>query len=77
MKMGRFAAAFAAALLLSSTGFAAAPKIVTASERIASGTPGIELYLREKHPAGMTHFAPDRILLFVHGATYPDRKSVV
>jgi pimeloyl-ACP methyl ester carboxylesterase len=75
MKMGRFAVAFAAALMLSSTGFAASPKIVSASEHIPSGTPGIELYVREKHPAGIMHFAPDRILLFVHGATYPAETS--
>jgi pimeloyl-ACP methyl ester carboxylesterase len=33
--------------------------------------PGIELYVRNRHPAGVTRFAPERILLFVHGATYP------
>ena len=33
--------------------------------------PGIELYLRNKHPSGAKDFAPGRILLFVHGATYP------
>jgi pimeloyl-ACP methyl ester carboxylesterase len=38
---------------------------------IPSVDPGIELFIRNKHPAGVTSFASDRILLFVHGATYP------
>jgi pimeloyl-ACP methyl ester carboxylesterase len=33
--------------------------------------PGIQLYVRNKHPQGVQKFAPERILLFVHGATYP------
>ena len=33
--------------------------------------PGIELYVRNKHPQGVKKFGPERILLFVHGATYP------
>lgn len=32
---------------------------------------GIQLYVRNKHPDGMTKFSADRIVLFVHGATYP------
>ena len=32
---------------------------------------GIELYLRNKHPQGMSKFSADRVVLFVHGATYP------
>jgi pimeloyl-ACP methyl ester carboxylesterase len=45
--------------------------LVTDSRTIASDTPGIELYLRNKRPADMQSFPPERILLFVHGATYP------
>lgn len=33
--------------------------------------PGIRLYVRNKHPQGKKTFAPEKILLFVHGATYP------
>lgn len=33
--------------------------------------PGIELYARNKRPADMHMFAPERTVLFVHGATYP------
>jgi pimeloyl-ACP methyl ester carboxylesterase len=38
---------------------------------IPSGDPGIELYVRNKHLPGERKFAGDRILLYVHGATYP------
>ena len=47
------------------------PKLVTESTRIPSADAGIQLYLREKRPADLTHFRSDRILLYVHGASYP------
>lgn len=47
------------------------PALDTESYRIPSADPGIELYIRNKRPAGVSSFASDRILLFVHGATYP------
>ena len=46
-------------------------KLETRGSSIPSVDPGIELYMRNKHPAGMTTFSADRTLLFVHGATYP------
>lgn len=49
----------------------AASEIETKSFTIPSGEPGIELFMRNKHKAGVTSFGPDRTLLFVHGATYP------
>jgi pimeloyl-ACP methyl ester carboxylesterase len=33
--------------------------------------PGIEIFVRNKRPAAMTSFRPERTVLFVHGATYP------
>jgi pimeloyl-ACP methyl ester carboxylesterase len=36
---------------------------------IPSGDPGIELFLRNRRPAALTRFTPDRTLLFVHGGT--------
>jgi len=39
---------------------------------VQSGTPGIQLYLRNKH---LEKISPDRILLFVHGSTYPAETS--
>src|SRR5580704_16657611 len=33
--------------------------------------PGIEIFVRNKRPAEMRAFRPERTVLFVHGATYP------
>ena len=46
-------------------------KVETTDTMIPSGDPGIELFVRNKHPAGKQSFSADKILLFVHGATYP------
>ena len=42
---------------------------------IPAADPGIELYVRNKHPLGATKFAPQKILLYVHGATYPSETT--
>ena len=46
------------------------PALVTEHITIPSDTPGIQLYLRNKRPKELAVSA-DRILLYVHGATYP------
>ena len=48
-----------------------ARKLVSESYHIPARDPGIQLFVRNKRPEAMTTFTPDRILLFVHGATYP------
>jgi pimeloyl-ACP methyl ester carboxylesterase len=50
---------------------ARAATLITEEFMVPAVDPGIELYLRNKHPAGVTTFDPGRIVLFVHGATYP------
>ena len=37
--------------------------------------PGIEIFVRNKRPAGLTAFRPERTVLYVHGATYPASTS--
>src|ERR1700753_2442844 len=61
----------ASTFLSSPAANAASPKRETSEAMSPSGAPGIELFVRNKHPAGMKKFSSDRILLFVHGATYP------
>jgi pimeloyl-ACP methyl ester carboxylesterase len=63
----------AAALCFSIASIAAAdgPKLETENYRIPAADAGIELFIRNKHPAGVTSFPSEKILLFVHGATYP------
>lgn len=59
------------ALLQAGPAAATPPGLESADTMIESADPGIKLFVREKHPAGVTDYAPGRILLFVHGATYP------
>jgi pimeloyl-ACP methyl ester carboxylesterase len=51
------------------------PELVTESYTIPSGDAGIELYVRNKRPAGMANFPAEKILLYVHGATYPSETA--
>jgi pimeloyl-ACP methyl ester carboxylesterase len=49
----------------------AAPKTTTQEFMIPAADSGAMLYVRNKRPLGVRKFAPEKILLFVHGATYP------
>jgi hypothetical protein len=57
------------------TGCASAPGLSTADvvmeEFRVINDPGIQVYVRNKHPAGMTQFSAAKTVIFVHGATYP------
>src|SRR5919198_472116 len=64
-------AAALAATLLATSAFAQTPKLATDEMMVKSPDPGIEIYVRNKRPAEMTSFRPERTVLFVHGATYP------
>jgi pimeloyl-ACP methyl ester carboxylesterase len=50
------------------------PALVAEHITIPSDTPGIQLYIRNKRPKELT-VSPDRILLYVHGATYPSETA--
>jgi pimeloyl-ACP methyl ester carboxylesterase len=52
-----------------------APRLVTEGYHVPARDPGVELYVRNTRPADMTRFTPERIALFVHGATYPAETS--
>jgi pimeloyl-ACP methyl ester carboxylesterase len=47
------------------------PKLETESYHIPASDSGIQLYIRNKHPEGVSSFPAEKILLYVHGATYP------
>lgn len=47
------------------------PAIAAEDIMIPSGEPGIDIYVRNEHPADVIKFAPERTLLYMHGATYP------
>jgi pimeloyl-ACP methyl ester carboxylesterase len=68
---------FTAALAIASASGCAAlhptegAQVVTETFMVPAADPGIELHVRNKHPQGVTRFPANRIVLFVHGATYP------
>jgi pimeloyl-ACP methyl ester carboxylesterase len=64
----------AAATAMASGALAQTPRVVM-EEMTVTSEPGIEIYVRNKRPADMTAFRPERTLLFVHGATYPAHTS--
>ncbi len=68
---------FASALLLSPalSATAAPPKIAMEEFMIPAVDPGIKLYVRNKHPKDLKAVSAEKILLFVHGATYPSETA--
>lgn len=69
----KFAIAFAGILgLLSLSGCSTmAPQQVAMEEFMVPTTGGLKVYVRSKHLAGKSDYDPDKVMLFVHGATYP------
>jgi pimeloyl-ACP methyl ester carboxylesterase len=67
----------AALLLLLGVGAYAAktPKLVMEEFMVPAVDPGIDLYVRNKHPRGVKKFPGEKILLYVHGATYPSETA--
>src|SRR5262245_18345667 len=60
-----------AAVLIIAPGYAQSQKIVMEEMMVPSSDPDIEIYVRNKHPADMTAFRPDRTALYVQCAIYP------
>src|SRR5215467_14006891 len=48
-----------------------AQRIVTETFMISASDPGIQLHVRNKRLEGRDTFLAERVVLFVHGATYP------
>jgi pimeloyl-ACP methyl ester carboxylesterase len=59
----------AAGIVMSSA--TAQTQLVSEDIMVKSPDPGIEIFVRNKRPANMTSFRPERTVVFVHGATYP------
>ena len=53
------------------TAASAQTQLVSEDIMVKSPDPGIEIFVRNKRPANMTAFRPERTVVFVHGATYP------
>jgi pimeloyl-ACP methyl ester carboxylesterase len=52
-----------------------AQRIVTFETKVKSPDNGIEIFVRNKRPANMNVFRPERTLLYVHGSTYPSHTA--
>jgi pimeloyl-ACP methyl ester carboxylesterase len=70
----------AAALALQSCAHAPASSAGAAQplameEFMVPSDPGIQVYVRNKHPAGVSGFASSKVVLYVHGATYPSETA--
>ena len=63
--------AFAASVFVAGGAGAQSQPLVTEEMMVKSPDPGIEIFVRNKRPANMNSFRPERTVLFVHGATYP------
>lgn len=68
-------ASFVAAILAVSVSPSGAAEpalpVVTEEFMVDALDPGIQLYVRNKHPADMTEVSPDHIILYMHGGTQP------
>jgi pimeloyl-ACP methyl ester carboxylesterase len=64
-----------AAAMYATAATAQTPQLVTEETMVKSPDAGIEIYLRNKRPADLTTFRPERTVLFVHGSTYPASAS--
>ena len=53
----------------------AGPNIATETFFVSTSDPQIKLYVRNKHSADRRDFSPDKVVLFVHGATYPSETA--
>ena len=53
----------------------AGPNIATETFLIPTSDPQIKVYVRNKHSADQREFSPDKVALFVHGATYPSETA--
>ncbi len=47
------------------------PALICEEFRVPAADDGIQIYARNKRPAALTTFTPQRTLLYVHGSTYP------
>ena len=74
----RIAAVALLAMLAGCAGMRPTPAVPTLAVdefRVPAKAPGVELFVRNKRPAAMQDFTSDRIVLFVHGATFPSEST--
>ena len=75
MTGARACVALFALLSGSCAALAETPRLVTEETWVKTGEPGVEVYVRNKHPDGLIAHSPERTLIYVHGATYPSETT--
>jgi pimeloyl-ACP methyl ester carboxylesterase len=60
-----------AAVIVMTATASAQTQLISEDIMVKSPDAGIEIFVRNKRPANMTSFRPERTLVYVHGATYP------
>ncbi len=60
-----------AVVAMIATTASAQTQLVSEDMMVKSPDQGIEIFVRNKRPANMTSFRPERTVVYVHGATYP------
>jgi pimeloyl-ACP methyl ester carboxylesterase len=53
----------------------AAAQALAMEEFMVPSDPGIQVYVRNKHPRGVSSFPASKVVLYVHGATYPSETA--
>jgi pimeloyl-ACP methyl ester carboxylesterase len=71
MYLQRLAGAICALFVCVAPASAPAQRVVAETFMVPASDPGIQLHVRNKHLDGRDRFPPERVVLFVHGATYP------
>jgi pimeloyl-ACP methyl ester carboxylesterase len=69
------AAVLTAFALMTATAHAKDPQIAMEEFMVPTADPSISVYVRNKHPKGMKKVTGDKVLLYVHGATYPSETA--
>ncbi|HEV2704245.1 MAG TPA: alpha/beta fold hydrolase [Steroidobacteraceae bacterium] len=62
-------------LAVCTVSISAQPKLVTEEFMLPTADAGISIYVRNKHPASLKKVPSNRVLLYVHGATYPSETA--
>ncbi|HZR89629.1 MAG TPA: alpha/beta fold hydrolase [Bradyrhizobium sp.] len=71
MRLATMTTIAAVTATLATGALAQTPRVVMEEFMAPASDAGIAIYVRNKHPAEMTTFRPERTVLFVHGSTYP------
>ena len=75
VRMNWFAAALAAVVCGCATVQEPQSGQIVMEEALIPSDPGVSVYVRNKRPAGMNSYSPQKTVLYVHGATYPSETA--